>query len=307
MGMKQLTRIVTCFRQWSYIALWLDNPELYNENTDWIILNDEPNDHCPDELLRIALKRNVIIKNTEFNMGRSNQRNLGVHLSRTDWVEHIDGDDLPLPIESSLLSELSAFELAVFPVKCHRIKGSTIAEIDPESEKPYYGHFDDLGCLNHPPLDPRPASFLLKREAFLRIGGYDARFDGAEDRHLLFKADRARLALAKASAAKQSWLKTEDTKPESQFIPLARIRFLELLRDGYGPVLPPKVVALIEHYCIEQFWQLLGFVSGLPSGAISKHAPENIIPEHLRSLRNEVPAMLDSLGNYSVTKGPEGD
>lgn len=263
--MKSVTRIVTCFKQWHYIGMWLDDSRLFDDTIDWVIVNDAPEDHCPDWMLAVARERGVTLHNAPFNCGRSNQRNLGARLARGEWIDHIDGDDLPLPLDSSLLERVEHADLLTFPVPSHRLVNDRVATLDDcDAEPAYPGHFDSLGCESYPPLDPRPCSFMFRRKAFMRIGGYDARFDGAEDRHLLWKADRARLPLASLPVPKQSYLICDAEKPESLYIPLARARFLELLRDEHASVLPPRGRALLEHYYLEQMWRILGQLETLP-------------------------------------------
>ena len=266
--MKKLTRIITCYKQWNYIALWITNRQLFNEYTEWIIINDCPEQKCPDKIKDIAKKNEIRVVENIVNFGRSKSRNYGAKISTAKWVDHIDGDDLPLPINESVLSKNNV-GVIIFPVQHHRIINSNIVFMDNYHNERYYGHFNDIGCVNYPPLDPRPSSFIFLRDEFLRIGGYDARFDGIEDRHLLWKADVTGIQLSYLKDAKQSYLADNREKLESSYIPLARIRFLEMIEKNCDPDKKIKIKQLLHHYSLQHLMHFLNIfikISGLANG-----------------------------------------
>ncbi|MBW4590419.1 glycosyltransferase [Aetokthonos hydrillicola Thurmond2011] len=237
--MKSVTRICTSYKQWHYIRKWIHNDELFNDFTDWIILNDCPSDPMPEDLKEIANERGIKVEEFEFNIGRCAARNFGVNISETKYIEHIDGDDLPLPLDQAFL-ENSSDDLIFFKIPHHQIdsSGRTIPVRDKdnnlflEGNQPcqFYGSlFQQWGNVA-----VRPAGTLWNRDVFLSLGGYDERFAGAEDAHLVWKAYLKKVSYTWADFPKQSYLEENVYKLESEYFPQGFLKFWYLVKET-GP------------------------------------------------------------------------
>ncbi|MBD2774444.1 glycosyltransferase [Iningainema tapete] len=235
--MKLLTRICTSYRQWNYIKKWIYQDKLFNEFTNWIILNDCPSDPLPYELKEVFQKRNIKFHEFTFNMGRCTARNYGVNISNTKYVEHIDGDDLPLNIDTKLL-ENNSVDLIFFKIPHHRIdtSGKILPVLDNQKNIFYEGNqINEFYSLLFPKWGEnvviRPAGTLWKRDVFLSLGGYDERFTGAEDAQLLWKAYLKEVSFKWEDCAKQSYLEETGQKLESEYLPIGYLKFWYFVKE----------------------------------------------------------------------------
>ena len=222
-----LSRIVTCYRQWSFIAPWIRDPALHDPEIQWIILNDCPEDPCPPDLLAASVERGVEIVERSHNVGRSNLRNAGVGMARGVWVDNVDGDDLPLPMNLDRLREVTA-DVCYFGFRTHSLEGGQIIPRDPSEFI-----VSDYHPIIYPEHDLKyqmPVNLLYRKSVFAQLSGYDARYEANEDNHLLWKAYRAGCRLESIAGAKQSYcLHDEDAKAEAYYSAVGRIKFCELL------------------------------------------------------------------------------
>lgn len=201
-----ISRVVTCFEQWNYVRKWCLNDDLFLEGVEWIFINDAPHDPFPRDIKLILKKKNARIFSHKFNQGRCIARNWGAQLANGLWVEHIDGDDLPLKIDLSHLNNHNDKEILAFKTGYHENShfDNLINERNNipiiENQNAYF----DFLLPNYVPIDPRPVGTLWNREAFLSIGGYDGRYESIEDLHLVWKAHKAKLRIAHIDICKQS-------------------------------------------------------------------------------------------------------
>ncbi len=206
MSAPHITRIVTCHRQWPLLARWLRESSLRQEGVEWLVVNDAPDDPPQPELAALLSDLAARLVTPDFNRGRSGARNLGVSEAVGLFCEHIDGDDMPLPLAPEVFRLLdSRVDLVLFPVL--EWDGTGDVPLDGAAEtrtiKPAWSAF----LPNLSPADVRPAGTIWRRESFLRLGGYDARFEGSEDLQLAWRADRAGVQIVRCNSPKQIYVK----------------------------------------------------------------------------------------------------
>jgi glycosyltransferase involved in cell wall biosynthesis len=201
-----VSRIMTCYRQWSYLAQWIGDDSLYAPGTEWIIVNDAPADPPPPELTAIMAQRGIRLLTPSTNLGRSRARNLGARESSGHWLDFIDGDDHPLPLDTASLANVTA-GLIEHPVRMAQ-KGEH--SFDQGRTAPIIRMSIWRSLLpRYQPINVTPAAVLWQREIFNRLDGFDARFDGAEDFHLVFRAMITGVELARHDSPKQCYFMPE--------------------------------------------------------------------------------------------------
>jgi glycosyltransferase involved in cell wall biosynthesis len=207
--MKRLSRIVTCHHQWDWIPLWLETPGLFVPEVEWIIVNDAPSDPCPPDLEPVLLGRGVRVFAPPVNVGRSAARNLGAERASGAWIEHVDGDDrpLPFPLPSLAAAETAGARLVLYPELEYTERSPAPHLSNPwPSWKP--GDHTYWGFLfpEFAPVNPHPAGTAWLRSAYLGLGGYDARVSNGEDLHLLWRAGAAGMRALHWPEPKQAYL-----------------------------------------------------------------------------------------------------
>jgi hypothetical protein len=201
-----LSRVVTCYRQWSYVQSWIRRDELFAApHTEWIVVNDCPRDK-PSEALAAQLQaRGVQVITPPANLGRSGARNRAATMARGEWLDFVDGDDGPLPFDPSFLVGIKE-DIVSVPVR--------LAQAGHDFEKPgdaplhRAGSWDEL-LPRFAPVDVAPSAVLWRRDSFLDLGGFDGRFDGAEDLQMMFRAAETGLTLARHEEPKQCYFLRE--------------------------------------------------------------------------------------------------
>jgi GT2 family glycosyltransferase len=253
-----LARIVTCYRQWRHIEAWLDDDRLHNEFTKWIVVNDAPDDPCPDRLAAVARHRQVLMLSPGVNVGRSHARNIGARSTDAIWIEHVDGDDTPLPITEGTLAGFTAIDLAAFPVVHHHPGDCGILErrYEPTPTSAPWRDFYSFLFEDHLPLDVRPAGTLWRRDAYQRIRGYDARFETIEDLHIVWKAKQHGLRIGHAEMPKQSHLdETRSGRPD--FTAASQLQFWTLAANSCTQYEKPWIDNQIKIAAQVYFWNSL--------------------------------------------------
>lgn len=209
----EISRIVTCYYQWNYLAQWLYDDELFHANVEWIVVNDAPEDR-PEARLREELdRRHVRLVAPHANIGRSRARNLGARVSTGRWLDFVDGDDRPLPIMVEDLCAANA-GLLVFPIRTAMVGDMPFCDAA-RAPVQHYSHWETL-LPEFQPINVTPAALLWRRTTFFALEGFDGRFEGAEDIHLVFRAAQSGVLLGRAGSPKQCYF----TRPERHtFIP----------------------------------------------------------------------------------------
>jgi GT2 family glycosyltransferase len=199
--MPLLARIVTCHRQWHFLEQWLGDDRLFGPDIEWVIVNDAP--EAPPSVATEALlqRRGVQVVRPACNLGRSGARNLGVANASAAWVELIDGDDVPLPLDPEQLANLPA-DIVSHPV--WEIPENSLTLPEPPVAPTLRGMWGGI-LPRLQPFDVRPASLLWRRAFLLKLGGFDGRFESAEDLQLALKADRQGARVARHPTPKQAY------------------------------------------------------------------------------------------------------
>lgn len=197
----EITRIVTVHRQWEHVARWIGDDALFEPRVAWILVNDDPLSLPAPGLADQIASRGIRRIDLPRNCGRSAARNEGARLAATPWIEHVDGDDHPLPFPLADLATGPDVSLLFFPVR-ERSDESSPPDTAPISPGGYW----DFLCPACSPFDQRPASTAWRREAFLSLLGYDARWEPSEDLHLCWQATRLGLRAGHPHTPKQCYL-----------------------------------------------------------------------------------------------------
>ncbi|MBK8475430.1 MAG: glycosyltransferase [Opitutaceae bacterium] len=197
-----VSRIVTCYRQWAYLAQWIGDETLFSPEIEWFVVNDAPADPPPPELAAKLTERGIRLLSPPANLGRSRARNLGARESSGRWLDFIDGDDRPLVLATTGLAESTA-GLIEHPVRLAQ-KGRDLFELGASAPVSRPSIWRSL-LPEYQPINVTPAAVLWRRETFQLLAGFDARFDGAEDFHLVFRAMLAEVPLARLDTPKQCY------------------------------------------------------------------------------------------------------
>lgn len=233
--MALLTRIVTVYQQWSFLEHWLGDDALFAPEVAWMVVNDAPWAPCPPELLRRLEARGFRIVSPPANLGRCGARNRGASLAETAWIECIDGDDIPLPWDPRDLAGVSERVAACYyPHATHSLEDGERRTHEPYDPEQIH---HELAFLfeRWQPINARPACLLWRRDLFLDIGGYDARFEMIEDFDLARRADHAGGELLSFRKPKQSYLLELEGRPDLGVAPLGRMRFFGAVERGASP------------------------------------------------------------------------
>jgi glycosyltransferase involved in cell wall biosynthesis len=143
------------------------------------------------ELERLALRGRVIARPTSVEKGVAGCRNVGLGVSRGEWVAFLDSDDLFAPAKLGRMAEvISAGERRAFRAICH-----PSARFADESR-------EDLGDVGRlVPGGPRPlldkllregnsfatCGIVIERSLLEEIGGFDQSLHGVEDWWLVIR------------------------------------------------------------------------------------------------------------------------
>lgn len=233
-----LTRIVTCYRQWHLVSRWLDCESLFKPGVHWLMVNDAPGDLCPPRLEAEFQRRGVKLITPWFNCGRSRARNLGAEAAQTEWIEFVDGDDLPLPHDLAVLEKSHDAGLVAFPVFEHHGNPPIAIPEDVPSQLPIRNTWAEFLPLLQP-LDVRPAGLLWRRAFFRELGGFDARFESAEDFHLVLRAAWAGAHVARSTVPKQIYCVPPGNHNFSPLHVEGHRRLLEWIASNTPSPLPP--------------------------------------------------------------------
>ena len=280
-----VTRIVTCYGQWHYFADWVFDDALFPAWVRWIILNDRPGDACPPDIAARLETVGARVESSEFNLGRSAQRNLGARLADTPWVEFVDGDDLPLPLDrEDFAQQPEAVDVLHFRHQIHQLSGNDPRErnLVEAPQLPDDAADDDLLAYGASEAI-RPANLAFRRRSFLAVGGYDARFEGAEDTHLLWKLMCRRAGIAQVARPKQSYNDHHAGKPEMMSVFWTRVKFADFLASQDRLRLNPERIAENDGFRLRSAASLLLMVSHHVH-TIVENAPA-LAPQQRESIR----------------------
>ena len=240
--MPRLVRIVTCYRQWDNFERWLGHDALFAPDIAWLTVNDDPRDPPPTTTARRLTQRGVQIVTSPDNLGRSGARNLGTAHAHSAWVEHIDGDDLPLPVQPTSWPAATECDLLQFPTVVapfNPASSSTERTGSPQPHQPIWTPLtSEIG-----PIDVRLSATVWSRTFLEKISGYDPRFDGFEDVHLGFKAARAGARIVHFDSPKQVYCQKAGRATLAPIRVNGSLAFMRWLRTHHPEVASREVSA----------------------------------------------------------------
>lgn len=225
----KLTRVVTSYGQWGYIRRWIFDDRLLQSHVTWIFVNDKPDDIAPPDIRQRISSMGLLIE-PKANMGRCCARNLGVFNSTSEWIDIVDGDDIPFSVEDQFDRGHEFAGLIYFNVVHHRVdEDGRIVKEQTVDWQP------DPLCLLFKEVvgnwDVRPAATLWRRKVICDLGGYDRQFDYFEDFNLAIRAKIAGVKHSSTSAIKVSYRRDTPGRPNSPSCALAGLKNWELARS----------------------------------------------------------------------------
>jgi hypothetical protein len=163
------TLIVPYYRQPLMLQLQMTQWRHYPTDVKVILVDDgSPEDaeqyidHPPSQL---SLYR--ITKDIPWN--RNGARNLGAHVATTEWIMHVDIDHV---MSANVMAELMLWLPAAHD-DWYRFRRLRVGMADETRNK------DSLPRdAEHGEIKPHIDSYLMKRKAYLDLGGYDERYAG---------------------------------------------------------------------------------------------------------------------------------
>lgn len=241
----RLSRIITIFNQWHYLD-WLDDEALYTAETEYIVVDDCSDQALPNELAARFQSRHITFHRLPRNSGRCAARNTGAQLARGEFLDFIDGDDRPLPMAYDPAwadAEVVFFSVTARGAEADIRRSLAVHPLLPAPDGPD-GH-----------LDPRPAAVLWRRTTFARLGGFDPRYETAEDMELVFRA--CNLARAFCSTPKQSYTEQPHADYTQMTYSAARMNFFRRLPLGH-PLRQRLLDDEVQRISLYSTWILLG-------------------------------------------------
>jgi glycosyltransferase involved in cell wall biosynthesis len=167
--------IIPVFNQQTYLLRALSGivPQLgiYDE---LVVVDDSSTDVDPD--LFTVFKHKTLWLNQKPRKGVSAARNMGASKANGDWLKFLDADDVLAPFALSLLRQSAAKAsefVRLISGGCHRIHNGSYLDY-------LYRTPDTMLEIkeNNPTL---PSACMIRRDAFLELGGFDERIDFNED------------------------------------------------------------------------------------------------------------------------------
>ena len=164
---------------------------------------------------------------TQRNAGQSRARNFGVQSSDSDYICFLDQDDYFLPNHISVLLEIVDFSDDKFAFSYGDLarvsdSGEVLSEscVNVNSEHP---HTDVRVMVRHN-MYILPSATLIKRAAFLQVGGFDENLQGYEDDDLFLRFFLAGYSSIFTSKPVSAW--TVNLSSTSFTESMSRSRFL---------------------------------------------------------------------------------
>ncbi|MEM8549176.1 MAG: glycosyltransferase family A protein [Verrucomicrobiota bacterium] len=254
-----LSRIVLCYKQESMLKAWLDEPSLHVEGTEWLVVNDSPAVALSDAFREICTRRNIHIVESALNLGRCNARNLGARHARGQWLDFIDGDDVPHPMPLESLEGLEA-GLLLFPVVGFPPDQLPVVAQPPSVQLPWTADniLQDSLYPDYFPIDARPCGTSWRRDTFFELGGYDARFDdGWEDTQIAWHAHQRKVPIARLNYVKQSYYQGQYEAKTTRICGVSIYNFFSLVEQYGDPAMKEEYRRQKREALKSALWQSL--------------------------------------------------
>lgn len=181
--------IIPCFNRWPHVREAIDSVLSQTwPNTHCVVVDDASTDDSYSKLKEhYGSELRVTVHQLENNQGQSAARNHGVELSEADYIGFLDSDDLLVEtaIESRmrLAMEHPDFEGIIFGDKIDEAARQSLLP----GRKEYADtltldeYIDNMGWLH-------TNSFLMKREAFNALNGFNESLRKKEDIEFFLRA-----------------------------------------------------------------------------------------------------------------------
>ena len=240
--LKGISVIIPFFKAEQYFAEALESAKAQSTSPNEIIVVNDGGGSSVDLFLQQF--DGITIINLPENMGPSKARNIGIEAAKFEWITMLDADDR---WEKDKLEKQLTF-LAQHPEfsACHTglktFNGEEI--IDIYNDKPFKLSLEEALTSSH----VLPTSFMLKKEAFTAINGFDSSIKCSEDDDLIIR------------------LVSNGFEVGFLAEPLAFLR-----REGHGNISSNGRKILVGHFqLLKKHWALYKNISGTRSWFIYK-------------------------------------
>lgn len=184
--MGTVSAVIPTYNRRRSIERAVDSVLAQTQPPDEVIVVDDGSTDGTAELL-VARYGDRVRVLRQRNAGVSAARNHGAREARGDYIAFLDSDDIWLPhrLERQLaLAAASGAGLVVCNVRRVNSAGQEVNVFDRRQQFPRDGR-----VLEHALLNPAlaPPSVLVRREAFVAVGGFDESLTTAEDIDLMLK------------------------------------------------------------------------------------------------------------------------
>jgi glycosyltransferase involved in cell wall biosynthesis len=243
------------FEQWSLVAPWLAKDSLFDPEIEWIIVNDSVHCQPPSDVASVIERRRIRLVHPPRNLGVSGARNLGMDHATGAWLDFVDGDDLPLPIHRARLP-LDG-DLVFFPTAGHYTEEQFRAHLAAE-ERMRAQFFTPTDYMFIFPesmqLDMKVSSILWRRSSVQSLGGFDSRFDSAEDMEILWQASLRRMKAARVDFCKQSYRYMQNGDRKQLYRHYALFRFFSKILPKLDPAVRPRAERRVRDFLLSFYW-----------------------------------------------------
>ena len=217
-----------------YIERALKSVEVQTLRSDEVIVVDDGSSKEQHDFLQ-SIKRNFdfdfeIVR--KKNGGQGSARNMGVDLSKSDYICFLDQDDYFLPLHNEILMD-------AVPVSDPRF-GWVYADLWEADEEGYVLRTD---MIKHHSSHPKtsviqmlssdmfilPSASLVSRKAFLDVGGFDSTFTGYEDDDLFLRIFMHGWSNKFVDKSVTAWCINESSTSYSIKMSYSRMRYIKKL------------------------------------------------------------------------------
>lgn len=278
------------------IELYYDICSQEFKNWEWCIVDDGTKDESVISFLKELrnVDPRVKIHFNDINSGISAATNKAVYFSTGKWLVLVDHDDR---IDSKLLSYYKdAIELdkKVAVIYCDEDK------ILPNGE---YG--DDFFKPNFSPEYLLSTMYILhclaiRKDIFLRLGGYRSEFDGAQDHDFLLRCHAEYCDIHHVPICLYHWRISEtSTASNPQAKPLASDAGARSVSDYLKSI---NIPATVEQASIPGIYRVRPFISGNLVSLLILTAGkyDNVFGRRVLLVENFVNSILDNLENINI-------
>lgn len=250
-----ISRVVTVYRQWPLVARWLHKDSLFPAHVDWTFVNDCPEDAPPADIAAQIARRGARILTPKRNRGLAGARNFGWPDTRGEWLDFVDGDDLPMPLDLSDL-DLDA-DLIFFPTAAFATEALFQEHLREEGRIPtrFFPAENDLFPFpKEMQLDVKMAAILWRRTTIERLEGFDGRFDMVEDNDILWRAALAGLRAKQVGFCKQSYNQMPNPDRRQLYRVASKLRVYQRIRATAAPQHHARLDTRLNDYLRTLFW-----------------------------------------------------